>query len=295
MTTKARLVTLVVAPLMFGGCVTASPPPISSEHASQPLLVQVLSERIQCELASIYSVSTVVAREMDAFTSTVDLELRVIEGVSAGASAGLSVAFSGGSVVPSAGLGWDRQATRSGKVRFSIDFIALRGHPCGLSGPLATTATGWPESAGTLGLAEWLRTAVPAIAVRVGDHAELSQLDYLLQFEVLADARGGFRIVPINLAADLSVNAKSQTTNVLNVAITRIPPAPRPARVEIVNWPATGQERGVRQGTAVQSRPQPRASVRSRSPEERRQINEQLRENLYRSAPQPLRLSPFIR
>ena len=286
----ATIVGAVLA-LGAGGCATLPPPPIASESRGQPLFVDVLSDRIQCELAAIYRLPEPLARDMDNFVGAVDLELKVVERIQAGASGSLAVAFSGGRVAPSLGLSGSRDATRSGQIRFNVLFRDLRSNPCARGEGLRATSTGWPEAAGTLGLSSWLTTAISAVARPAPDSAGLVQLDYTLQFDVLTEALAGFRIAPVNVVADIGASGKSQTTNRMVVAIRRLPGDPTPQLVRIVNWdrPAITAARGP---AAVRGGRAPQATRISPSVE--RMLDQQLRDSINRVTPQLLRTTPFI-
>lgn len=224
---KQRVLTLTFASLLLSACLSGSPPPLASDphvdrQGVRPLQVSVLSDRIQCELATVFHGADAPSRaSLTRFTSLVDLDLSIVQSLRAGASSDLTVAFAGGSVVPSLNLTHDSQATRTGKVQFSVDFADLASHRCATRGLVEAARTGWPESAGNLGLSDWLTATIPPVNRRVNDAATLEVLNYTLQFVVLHEVGGGFKIAPVNLEAPLSATAKSQTTNQLVVAIKR--------------------------------------------------------------------------
>lgn len=274
-----------------GGCVSLPPPILATENRSQPLMIEALSDRIQCELASVYRLPRDRSGDMDNFAGAIDLELKVVERLQAGAGGGLAVAFSGGRITPSIGVTGSRDATRSGQIRFNVKFKELRTNPCAHGDGFVLASTGWPEAAGSLGLGSWLSTAVSAVARPTPDRAGLVQLDYTLQFDVLVEATGGFKIAPVNVTAEVGGGGKSQTTNRLVVAIRRIPPEPTAQLVEIVNW--GGRTAGLRR-RQIQAAPGAAARATSLPPTVERLLDQQLRDSINRVTPQLLRTSPFI-
>ena len=223
-------VALLAGTLALCGCAT-----LPSTPTTRGLEISQVVDAIQCELASVYYRAPEISREMEQFTSKVELELRILNSTSATAEATVLVPISAGMATVTPSGGFESSAGRISNLKFLVSMRALRKHLCATN-DLTVFPTTIAQAQSSLGLTDWLLASLTAIERK--DQADLDTMSYAIEFIVSPKANGALGLELVNWTPKLAAGAGIKDTQTLNISFARNDGPPRPTLVKIVSWPA---------------------------------------------------------
>jgi hypothetical protein len=223
-------VALLAGTLALCGCAT-----LPSTPTTRGLEISQVVDAIQCELASVYYRAPEISREMEQFTSKVELELRILNSTSATAEATVLVPISAGTAAVTPSGGFESSAGRISNLKFLVSMKALRKHLCATNN-LTVFPTTIAQAQSNLGLTDWLLASLTAIERK--DHDDLDTMSYAIEFIVSPKANGALGLELVNWTPKMAAGAGIKDTQTLNISFARNDGPPRPTLVKIVSWPA---------------------------------------------------------
>jgi hypothetical protein len=221
---------LLGATLALCGCAT-----LPSTPTTRGLEISQVVDAIQCELASVYYRAPEISKEMEQFTSKVELELRILNSTSATAEAAVLVPITAGTATITPSGSFESSAGRISNLKFLVSMKALRKHHCATD-DLAVFPTTIAQAQSNLGLTDWLLASLTAIERK--DQADLDTMSYAIEFIVSPKANGALGLELVNWTPKLAAGAGIKDTQTLNISFARNDGPPRPTSVKIVSWPA---------------------------------------------------------
>jgi hypothetical protein len=207
----------------LGGCAAVPEPP---RHDG--ILVQDIVDRVQCELADVYTEPNRYGYYLENWLARVTLELKVTYDALAGAPTvtALPILSAGTLSVP---VGPDLSDTsfRTANIVFDVhmrDLKPLHKNRVDTLMPNCSKPSGLPQAEASLGLADWAKTI--ALAAGRDDHASLYEAAYDLEFTIVRGVHGGivFKATTVNIDAGSGL-ARKTSDNHLNVVFKNDPPA----------------------------------------------------------------------
>jgi hypothetical protein len=183
----------------------------------------------------VYYRAPEISKEMEQFTSKVELELRILNSTSATAEAAVLVPITAGTATITPSGSFESSAGRISNLKFLVSMKALRKHHCATD-DLAVFPTTIAQAQSNLGLTDWLLASLTAIERK--DQADLDTMSYAIEFIVSPKANGALGLELVNWTPKLAAGAGIKDTQTLNISFARNDGPPRPTSVKIVSWPA---------------------------------------------------------
>lgn len=205
--------------LGLGGCAS-----LPSSPQERGVSVKQLVDTIQCEVATAYRKNPKIERDLKDFDGKIELEVVVHDETGAGATLAVAPPVTHGLTALNLNADASDTAKRTSKLAFWLHMKELGKHFC-----LAGLPAGLPELDGSFGLGAWLDDTVSAFDK--GDHANLDEINYTLEFSIVRSAGGGLIIKAGVATLGAAATAKRTDGHTLKVALT--PPAPTEGPLEI--------------------------------------------------------------
>lgn len=217
---------------VLGGCGSLPSQPWEETPAVDETAIM---RAVRCEL------KRADASNIGKYDFGIELDLKLVNGANAQASAVLVLPQAPETVSGSIGAGLSSRSTRRSykTVEFPGDSLQKMERSAErLHCPDAGTATGLPSAIEGLGVAEWATRTFSTISEK--SEAELKNAYYSLEFVLTANGSGGIAAVAYRVTgASVGAGLSREATHVLKVAATRRTAPPKPLKVQITGWPSS--------------------------------------------------------